>query len=47
MDSLFRFATAIRHMPAIDEWLSGEPANLYALARHWFTQFRLCGPDVK
>lgn len=43
---LFRFPNAIRHQPAIDEWLSGEPHELYALARHWFTVFRTCGPDV-
>jgi hypothetical protein len=44
---MFRFANAVRHAPAIDEWLSGEPYELYALARQWFTKFRQCGPDVK
>lgn len=43
---MFRFANAIRHEPAVDEWLSGEPWELHALAREWFTQFRNCGPDV-
>lgn len=47
MSDLFRFPSAVRHEPAIDEWLSGDPPELYALARHWFTQFRLCGADVK
>jgi hypothetical protein len=47
MSELFRFSGAVRHQPDIDEWLAGEPAELYALARHWFTQFRLCGADVK
>ena len=46
MSDLFRFSSAVRHQPAIDEWLAGEPVELYALARHWFTQFRLCGADV-
>jgi hypothetical protein len=46
MNDLFRFANAVRHDPAIDEWLAGEPYELYALARHWFTQFRMCGADV-
>lgn len=43
---MFRFSSAVRHDPAIDEWLSGEPADLFALAREWFTQFRTCGDDV-
>ena len=43
---MFRFASAVRHEPAIDEWLSGEPSELYAVAREWFTQFRKLGPDV-
>jgi hypothetical protein len=44
---MFRFASAVRHDPAVDEWLSGEPWELHALAREWFTQFRNCGADVK
>jgi hypothetical protein len=47
MSDLFRFSTAVRHQPDIDEWLSGEPWELYALARHWFNEFRACGADVK
>jgi hypothetical protein len=47
MSDIFRFPSAVRHQPAIDEWLSGDPVELYALGRHWFTQFRLCGADVK
>jgi hypothetical protein len=47
MNGLFRFAAAVRHQPAIDEWLSGEPHELFALAREWFTQFRKCGKDVR
>ena len=43
---MFRFANAVRHEPAVDEWLSGEPWELHALAREWFTQFRNCGADV-
>lgn len=46
MSDLFHFPNAVRHQPAVDEWLSGEPADLYAIARRWFTEFRLCGPDV-
>ncbi|MEY4640088.1 MAG: hypothetical protein RLZZ227_82 [Pseudomonadota bacterium] len=46
MSDLFKFSGAVRHDAAIDEWLSGEPHALFALARHWFTQFRNCGADV-
>jgi hypothetical protein len=47
MSDLFHFSGAVRHQPDIDEWLSGEPWELYALARHWFNAFRQCGADVK
>lgn len=43
---MFRFSNAIRHNPDIDAWLSGDPPELFAIAREWFTQFRNCGPDV-
>lgn len=46
MDGLFHFPTAIRHDEAIDEWLSGEPHVLFAIARQWFNQLRSCGDDV-
>lgn len=43
---MFRFPSAVRHNPDIDAWLSGDPPELYALAREWFTVFRNCGADV-
>jgi len=46
MDRLFRLTAAQRHNPKVDEWLSGEPYELYAIARHCFTQIRSCGDDV-
>ncbi len=46
MSKLFHFPSAVRHNPGIDEWLSGEPHVLFAIAREWFTKFRQCGPDV-
>lgn len=46
MDGLFHFTSAVRHDGAIDEWLSGEPNVLFAVARQWFNKFRICGPDV-
>ena len=41
-----RFSGAQRHNLEIDEWLSGEPVELYAIARIWFSQIRECGLDV-
>ena len=43
---MFRFPNAVRHEPEVDAWLSGDPPDLYALAREWFTHFRNCGADV-
>lgn len=43
---MFRFPDAVRHEPEVDAWLSGDPPELYALAREWFTHFRNCGGDV-
>lgn len=43
---LFIFADAQPELPEIDQWLSGEPAELYSIARHWFGEFRQCGDDV-
>lgn len=46
MNELMRFPSAVRHDFDIDEWLSGEPNELYSIARHWFSQMRECGSDV-
>ncbi|MGV3590705.1 MAG: DUF1801 domain-containing protein [Gammaproteobacteria bacterium] len=43
---MFHFPNAVRHEPEVDAWLSGDPPELYALAREWFTHFRNCGADV-
>lgn len=32
--------------PKIDEWLSGNSPELFALAREWFARFRNGGTDV-
>ncbi len=47
MNELFRLSGAVEHLLAIDEWLSGEPNELFAIARLWFGKFRLCGEDVR
>jgi len=47
MDSdLFRFRSASPYLAEIDEWLSGDSPELYAIARKWFSEFRNCGVDV-
>ena len=43
---LFLFPDAAHHLPEIDEWLSGDPPELFSIARHWFSVFRQCGADV-
>lgn len=43
---LFILPEAAPYLPEIDEWLSGDPPELYSIARHWFTAFRQCGDDV-
>lgn len=43
---LFRLSGAVEYLPAIDEWLSGEPHELFSVARHWFGKLRQCGTDV-
>lgn len=46
-ESLFLFPDALPHLPEIDEWLSGDPPVLYAIARRCFAHFRRCGDDVR
>ncbi len=41
------FDGAVRRDPAIDAWLQAQPADLAAIAQHWFTEMRLCGEDVR
>jgi hypothetical protein len=47
MDCILRFAGAVAQDPAIDAWLTSQPAELGALARKWFAQFRNCGSNVR
>ena len=41
MSDLFRFSGAVRHHPDVEEWLSGEPWELCALARHQFRSAKI------
>lgn len=45
-NDLFLFTDATSHSREIDEWLSGDPAELYSIARQWLEVFRSCGDDV-
>lgn len=43
---LFLFSNVGQDIPEIEEWLSGDPAELFSIARQWFAVFRQCGDDV-
>ncbi len=45
-DEILRLSGMIKRDPAVDFWLSGEPAELRAIARQWFKRMRQCGDDV-
>jgi hypothetical protein len=47
MTRLLRFPSAVSRDPAIDDWMSGQPRALAALARRWFEAMRDCGDDVR
>jgi hypothetical protein len=44
---VLRFDGAVRHEPAIEVWLTGQPDVLAAAAREWFDVMRACGDDVR
>jgi hypothetical protein len=46
-EEIFRRAGAVKRDPAIDNWLSGEPAGTRSIAQKWFAQMRECGSDVR
>jgi hypothetical protein len=45
--SLLTFTGGMQWDPAIQAFFDGRPPELVAIARHWFTQMRGCGPDVR
>lgn len=47
MNRLFRLSGAVRRDPAVDVWMTEQPDELGALARHWFDVMRACGDDVR
>ena len=46
-ERIFRLSGAVKRDPVIDNWLTGEPAELRSLAKKWFAQMRRCGSDVR
>ena len=47
MNRILRFEGAMERDSIIDAWLKYQPAELGAIAREWFAQFRDCGDDVR
>jgi hypothetical protein len=45
--ALLTFTGSMEWDPAIAAFFDGRPDELVAIARHWFTQMRGCGPDVR
>lgn len=46
MNQLLRFSGSVKRDPAIGVWMNAHPAELGAIARHWFDVIRACGADV-
>jgi len=46
MGTLFRLSLGVRRDPAVEAWLSRQPAVLGTIARTWFGRMRACGFDV-
>lgn len=46
-DELMRFPTAVKHEPAIDDWLRMQRPDLRPLVETWFARMRKCGRDVR
>jgi len=44
---LFLLSGAVRHDPAIDDWMRRQDEALAAMARKWFEVIRGCGEDVR
>jgi len=43
---IFRLSGAVKRDVEVENWLTGEPAELRTLARSWFSHIRRCGADV-
>jgi hypothetical protein len=47
MSRLMTFPGAVRHDPAIEEWMKAHAGDLGEIAQHWFEIMRGCGGDVR
>lgn len=47
MDDLLRFPSAVKHDPAIDQWLRAQRKDLRPFVETWFARMRECGSDVR
>lgn len=47
MDAFFRFPTAVKHEPEIDEWIDFQSDALRPLAKKWVEFIRARGKDVR
>jgi hypothetical protein len=46
-EDIFRISAPLKRDPAVDIWLSAEPAELRSMAQKWFVRMRQCGEDVR
>lgn len=46
MYPLLTFEGSTDHAPEVASWFESKPRELQTIARHWFSRFRACGPDV-
>ena len=46
MSELFRLSGARHYSQDVEEWLSGNPADLFVIAREWFAVMRNAGDSV-
>jgi hypothetical protein len=47
MNELFRFPSAVRRDPSVEDWFSKPDNELRQFAQPWFEQMRGCGADVR
>ena len=47
MSRLMLFPGAVKHEPAVEDWMHAHPAALGTIAQHWFEAMRACGDDVR
>jgi hypothetical protein len=47
MDAIFHFPSALKHDPAIDDWLRAQRDDLRPLVETWFLHMRQSGSDVR